>query len=113
MASRKRASMREGPLAALFRKTEDEGRRSPEERPSRARAGAREAPSPSARARRAPAPAGPSAAAGAEPTSADRSRRPRERLRHVFSLRASRTNILEPPGAALRGAPTAARLARA
>src|SRR2546423_349345 len=71
MASGKRASMREGPLAALFRKTEEEGLEAPPEKPK-----AKGQPAP-----REPAPP------RQEPESAERpqARSAEQRLRDVFS----------------------------
>jgi len=73
MGSGKRASMREGPLAALFRKTETEGLGAPPERPAAA-----DPPAPP------PAPETPRV-----PT-------PQERLRHAFSSDLPE-NIMAPP----------------
>ena len=75
MGSGKRASMREGPLAALFRKTETEG--------LEPRATAPEPPAP------APEPA-------PEPAPAPRIPSPQERLRHAFSADIP-ANAMEPP----------------
>ena len=93
MASGKRASMREGPLAALFRKTETEGLED--------REGAEQAPPEPPRAeerRPAPAPA-------PEPAPAPRAEEPRvpspqERLRHAFSSDLPE-NMLAPPAHAV------------
>ena len=81
MASGKRASMREGPLAALFRKTETEGwsRSAPQAAPAGRRAG---------RPRR----AGRAARRDAEP----RVPTPQERLRHAFSSDLP-DNMMAPP----------------
>ena len=90
MASGKRASMREGPLAALFRKTDEDGTAEREPRAARRRGrrarrarGAR-APPPSPSPRPAPV-------AGVRRRAADGPRprmpTPQERLRHAFSLR--------------------------
>jgi cell division protein FtsZ len=76
MASGKRASMREGPLAALFRKT-DEGEKAAEE-PA-------EPPHPSLRP-------------PDEPAEGTRIPTPQERLRHAFSSEIPE-NIMERPGA--------------
>jgi cell division protein FtsZ len=94
MANAKRASMREGPLAALFRKTEGI-EEEPAEAAAPSPAAERQAPAaeprastpraetPSARERQLPHPAlGASAAAPAETT---RVPSPQERLRHAFS----------------------------
>jgi cell division protein FtsZ len=80
MASGKRASMREGPLAALFRKTETDGledEQAPEEAP------------------RAEAPSEPPPAPPAAPRE-DRVPTPQERLRHAFSSDLPE-NIMSPP----------------
>ena len=124
MANAKRASMREGPLAALFRKTEgaEDGR---SRRAARARAARRAAPRRAA-PRRAPArerPAAPGArAARAERRASPRaSPRPQERLRHAFSSEipenmmeraagapgdATRTPRRAPPAPPARAGPT-------
>jgi hypothetical protein len=103
MASGKRASMREGPLAALFRKTEETRGSSPAEpraergarEPQRARARAEEARA-AARARSRPRRAAPGAASAPRAApDARRSPRPEERLRHVFSSDIPE-NIMEP-----------------
>src|SRR3954452_9955555 len=81
MATGKRASMREGPLAALFRKTEDEGL-------------AHEALA-AARPPRAPEPPG----AAPEPRRREAEPRvptPQERLRHAFSSDLP-DNVMAPP----------------
>ena len=75
MGSGKRASMREGPLAALFRKTETEGLGAPPERPAAADP---------------PAPAPPPA------PETPRVPTPQERLRHAFSSDLPE-NIMAPP----------------
>src|SRR4051794_15325375 len=94
MASGKRASMREGPLAALFRKTEEEGGEPREgERPPEAPPGeeARErAPETSAERPSQPATAAAREREGGEPEAEAPPERtpvpsPRERLRHAFS----------------------------
>ncbi|MEA2357548.1 MAG: cell division protein FtsZ [Solirubrobacteraceae bacterium] len=96
MASGKRASMREGPLAALFRKT-DEGEQPEDGREERP--GAVPGPStPAAQERRAPAPDPPphprdtgyphpslGVRPQPEPTAEPRVATPQERLRHAFS----------------------------
>ena len=87
MGSGKRASMREGPLAALFRKTETEGL----EPPAQA-----DPPAPEPPRQAAPAPA-PEAA----PMADEAPRRvptPQERLRHAFSSDLPE-NIMSPPAA--------------
>ncbi|MET0817271.1 MAG: hypothetical protein ABWZ67_06940 [Solirubrobacteraceae bacterium] len=80
MGSGKRASMREGPLAALFRKTETEGL---EERPAAAEQPRDAEPAP------APSPAPEAAEAPRTPT-------PQERLRHAFSSDLPE-NMMSPP----------------
>jgi cell division protein FtsZ len=77
MASGKRASMREGPLAALFRKTE-EGQE--------AAAAERKAP-----------PEPPAPAPEPDPPAAPRTPTPQERLRHAFSSDLPE-NMMAPPG---------------
>ncbi len=92
MASGKRASMREGPLAALFRKTEEEGlepeaKQRHEERES-ARRGERKEEPRAERSRREPAPETPAARERAEQPGVSRYDgvpTPEERLRSVFS----------------------------
>src|SRR5579884_155894 len=82
MANAKRASMREGPLAALFRKTEEAG----EEAPERPPASVEEQPAREqrhARQRGIPHPA--LAGEQAESEAAPHVPSPRERLRHAFS----------------------------
>ena len=81
MASGKRASMREGPLAALFRKTETDGLED-EEAPA-------ETP-------RAEAPAEPPAPPREEPRREERIPTPQERLRHAFSSDLPE-NMMSPP----------------
>jgi cell division protein FtsZ len=73
----KRASMREGPLAALFRRTEEEGIEPAADEAAQARS-REEAADPTPPAREPPAPV-PDEAEGASVPS------PRERLRHAFS----------------------------
>jgi cell division protein FtsZ len=85
MGSGKRASMREGPLAALFRKTETEGLEPPRE--AAAPAPAPEAAAPPPREEPAPEPA--AAEAPRIPT-------PQERLRHAFSSDLPE-NMMSPP----------------
>jgi cell division protein FtsZ len=82
MGSGKRASMREGPLAALFRKTETEGL---DDAPAAAR------------------PAAPAPAPAPEPP---RIPTPQERLRHAFSSDLPE-NIMSPPSAHPPAAPAA------
>jgi cell division protein FtsZ len=82
VANPKRASMREGPLAALFRKTEDD-ERSPEGSPPE-----RQAEPPQADPERPAAAEAPSPGLSAQPPSEEPEPRvptPRERLRHAFS----------------------------
>src|SRR5215212_7406446 len=85
MGSGKRASMREGPLAALFRKTETDGLEPPRE--AAAPAPAPEAAAPPPREEPAPEPA--TAEAPRIPT-------PQERLRHAFSSDLPE-NMMSPP----------------
>jgi cell division protein FtsZ len=87
MESRKRASMREGPLAALFRKTEDEGIEDPPAPPAGDEPKAEEPP---------PAPEPPVAEEVEEEDKGPTVPAPRERLRHVFSSEIPE-NILERP----------------
>src|SRR5688500_19104455 len=90
----KRASMREGPLAALFRKTEEEGvepGREPAATPP-------PAPEPPAPEREEPV-AGTDAEGVGQPAPAPRE--PRERLRHVFSSEIPE-NILDRESAPVR-----------
>jgi cell division protein FtsZ len=82
MASGKRASMREGPLAALFRKTETEGLEAPQSA----------APPPAPEPAPAPAPAPEPEPRAQEP----RVPTPQERLRHAFSSDLPE-NMLAPP----------------
>ena len=91
MANAKRASMREGPLAALFRKTEEAGAAKRDDaaaaEPRRRRAASRAAPSRASqppRRERAAAPGAERTAPSRAEESA-RARRPQERLRHAFS----------------------------
>ena len=112
MASGKRASMREGPLADLFRKTEQAGRAgrraaAPPPAPRRAPASPRPPRRPR-QERRAPEPPPPHPRetgyphpslrrdADAPPTPEPRVPTPQERLRHAFSADIP-DNILEPP----------------
>jgi cell division protein FtsZ len=92
MASGKRASMREGPLAALFRKTEEDGLEPEAQRRHQEREAARREesrPKPSAeQPRREPAPETPAARERAEQAPVSRYDgvpTPEERLRSVFS----------------------------
>ena len=120
MASGKRASMREGPLAALFRATDDDGAEAPEEKKETAREPVeRERPATERSELRAPEPAPPasepSTPAGREPRPERRRPEsrpareerpvsrydgvptPEERLRSVFSADIPE-NIMERPG---------------
>src|SRR6202035_4310689 len=89
MANAKRASMREGPLAALFRKTEGEEESAEQSEPGRQRQGqaAEEAGIGSGAARHLRESGLPHPALGAESTDEEATRvpTPRERLRHAFS----------------------------
>src|SRR5882757_3034719 len=115
MASGKRASMREGPLAALFRKTEEEGLEAGGERSPDAPEGdkAREKP-PEASADRPPEPATAAAREREGGEAAEESApegtgvpSPRERLRHAFSADIPE-NVLDPAATAeAPAAPTA------
>src|SRR5688572_8351667 len=89
MASGKRASMREGPLAALFRKTETEGLE------DSAPAAAAPPPGPEP----APAPAPAAGVGGRDPLPRAEEPRvptPQERLRHAFSSDLPE-NMMAPP----------------
>src|SRR5687768_8647595 len=95
MGSGKRASMREGPLAALFRKTETEGLQPPTE--ARAPAPAVEAAAPAPVQQSAPEPAvEASEAVTSAPREAGRVPTPQERLRHAFSSDLPE-NMMSPP----------------
>jgi cell division protein FtsZ len=94
MGSGKRASMREGPLAALFRKTETDGLQ------PRVEAPAREA------AERTPEPA-PQEPAAEVATPERRVPTPQERLRHAFSSDLPENIMSPPPPAAPTTAPAA------
>jgi cell division protein FtsZ len=106
MANAKRASMREGPLAALFRKTEDadgeDGARQPSGDPPAAqpRRTARSARSAEAKPPAHPRDTGlphPALSSSAEaPAEAPRVATPRERLRHAFSSEIPE-NMMERP----------------
>jgi len=99
MASGKRASMREGPLAALFRKTETEGLEDSAEAPA-----APQAPEAPRAEERPPAPAPAPVEAPAQPE--PRVPTPQERLRHAFSsdlpenMMAPPSHAVPPPGPA-------------
>jgi cell division protein FtsZ len=102
MPTGKRASMREGPLAALFRKTAEDTSGS---KPSDAKQSAVPEPEPVEQpapadpsAEAAPAPADPSAEAAPAPETAPKARvpSPQERLRHAFSTDIPE-NVLERP----------------
>src|SRR5918997_711629 len=85
MASGKRASMREGPLAALFRKTETEGLEEPQSAAAAPLSGPEPAP-----------PAPPAAPRAQEPAQEPRVPTPQERLRHAFSSDLPE-NMMAPP----------------
>jgi cell division protein FtsZ len=91
MESRKRASMREGPLAALFRRTEEEGTESEEKPAAPPEEKEPQAEAPPASEVQQPEPE-------AEPEE-EKAPTPRDRLRHVFSSEIPE-NILERPGRA-------------
>src|SRR4029078_1011987 len=93
MASGKRASMREGPLAALFRKTETEGLEDSAEAPE-----APQAPEAPRAEERPPAPAPAPVEAPAQPE--PRVPTPQERLRHAFSSDLPE-NMMAPPSHAV------------
>ena len=101
MGSGKRASMREGPLAALFRKTETDGL--PPVSP-RAEAPPEPAAAPS------PAPAAETPAPRPEPVR--RAPTPQERLRHAFSSDIP-DNMMAPPHEEWSSSPSSFGLARA
>jgi cell division protein FtsZ len=109
MATGKRASMREGPLAALFRKTAEEGGENPvidaeaEEMTSAELPAGRQVPHPSLEAD-----AGAQPPIGEEPAIPT----PQERLRHAFSSELP-DNLLEPPRRAPEAAAPAAPVAPA
>ena len=123
MASGKRASMREGPLAALFRRTEEDGLEpGGERRPEEAEGEKKRERTPEASAERPPEPATAAArereGAGEAPAEAEQTPErspvpsPRERLRHAFSADIPE-NVLDPAAATeARGAqaPTAPEL---
>jgi cell division protein FtsZ len=88
MASGKRASMREGPLAALFRKTETEGLSEPEP--------AAPAPEPEPAPPPEPEPPARASAPAVEPAPARRVPTPQERLRQAFSSDLP-DNMMAPP----------------
>jgi cell division protein FtsZ len=96
MESRKRASMREGPLAALFRRTEEEGiEEKPKDSPAQEEPKAQEPPAPEQRQpepetepQREPAP---------EEDKSPSVPAPRERLRHVFSSEIPENMLDRPP----------------
>jgi cell division protein FtsZ len=102
MANAKRASMREGPLAALFRKTEDaEGEPAaapPPDEPAPPRASAPRAskPAPPAHPRESGLPHPALSASAEPPVQAPHIATPRERLRHAFSSEIPE-NIMERP----------------
>ena len=95
MTNAKRASMREGPLAALFRKTEEAGR---EDAPAKDAPPPRETPpphSPGTEASRPPLPH-PGLSGATEVEEAPRVPTPQERLRHAFSSDIPE-NVMERP----------------
>lgn len=96
MASGKRASMREGPLAALFRRTEDDASVDATTEAAADAAAAEQAAAPQTEAPAAPHPSllAPTAPAPQEPEIAPPS--PQERLRAAFSSDIPE-NMLEPP----------------
>ncbi|MFZ0970973.1 MAG: cell division protein FtsZ [Solirubrobacteraceae bacterium] len=100
MPSGKRASMREGPLAALFRKTAQDTEESGEQRTPVPPAGSESAATPqsSAPAEEQPAPAAPASAAADAEVEVEEPRipLPHERLRHAFSADIPE-NVLERP----------------
>ena len=100
MPSGKRASMREGPLAALFRKTAQDTEESGEQRTPAPPAGSESAATPqsSAPAEEQPAPAAPASAAADAEVEVEEPRipLPHERLRHAFSADIPE-NVLERP----------------
>ena len=106
MASGKRASMREGPLAALFRSTEEgKAERAPSRRSRAPRGDPRRARR--RRGRRASSrPREPSAAAEGAVRATRACPTPEERLRHVFSSEIPE-NILDRPADRRRGRSTA------
>ncbi|HST55684.1 MAG TPA: cell division protein FtsZ [Solirubrobacteraceae bacterium] len=116
MANAKRASMREGPLAALFRKTEEsELSESPAAAKEQASPSSKRAAEPVAPAAEAAPPVHPResglphpALSASEPAPAEAPRvpTPRERLRHAFSSEIPE-NVLERPVEAERAAPPA------
>src|SRR5690242_16365596 len=87
MPTGKRASMREGPLAALFRKTSEDLSEEEETRATSPRAASGERTS--ARAQRQSAP---------PPTSESQVPTPQERLRHAFSTDTPRDPVDKEPG---------------
>ena len=97
MGSGKRASMREGPLAALFRKTETDGLEPPAQAPAPAPAPAVEAATPAPVEQPAPAPVA---------QEAPRVPTPQERLRHAFSSDLPE-NMMSPPSPTPPPAPSA------
>jgi cell division protein FtsZ len=97
MANAKRASMREGPLAALFRKTEEGEELQPEpaaKKRTTAKSKQTEAPPPHPRETGLPHPALGASEQEAEPDV--RVRSPQERLRHAFSSEIPE-NVMERP----------------
>jgi cell division protein FtsZ len=103
MANAKRASMREGPLAALFRKTEDEegepAGAPPADEPAAAQAPPRASkPAPTAHPRESGLPHPALGASEEPPEESPHIATPRERLRHAFSSEIPE-NIMERPAA--------------
>jgi cell division protein FtsZ len=101
MANAKRASMREGPLAALFRKTEeDEGEpvAAPPEAPAPTKTRRASQPAPPAHPRESGLPHPGLGASAEEPEEPRHVATPRERLRHAFSSEIPE-NIMERPAA--------------
>ncbi|HWX96692.1 MAG TPA: cell division protein FtsZ [Solirubrobacteraceae bacterium] len=99
MANAKRASMREGPLAALFRKTEDEEGEPvapPQGDPEAASSARRAEPAPPAHPRETGLPHPGLGASADAPEESPRIATPRERLRHAFSSEIPE-NIMERP----------------
>ena len=106
MANPNRASMREGPLAALFRKTEEPGAETRRARRASSRGARRSRPRRAPPRERAPAPraerlAGPAEEQTHIPT-------PQERLRHAFSSEIPE-NIMDRPATHAGGPSTHAR----
>jgi cell division protein FtsZ len=114
MDSGKRASMREGPLAALFRKTETDGLPPRAEKPADPPEPRREQPAPAAvePAREEPSPAAPREEPAPAAPRAEEPRRvptPQERLRHAFSSDLPENLMAPPRSGASPAAPAAMR----